>query len=133
MSVNFCKYDDFKDYSEVYEYFLFFHRMLNYFLWFLDKTSSLVFFYSHARKYMRTQSSTILSLFQDQQGYMKKEPPGVLFKLFSDSLNMKRLPSDLVIFTLIKVFEESICWAIIYLVFSLIRLFYKKGTERVLF
>ena len=32
-------------------------------------------------------------------------PPGVLFKLFSDSLNMKRLPSDLAIFMLVKVFE----------------------------
>jgi hypothetical protein len=39
---------------------------------------------------------------------MKKEPPGVPFKLFSDSLNMKRLPSDLVLFTLVKVFEENI-------------------------
>ena len=60
-------------------------------------------------------------------------PPGVLFKLFSDSLNMKRLPSDLAIFTLDKLFEESICWAIIYLFFGLIGLFYEKGTERVLF
>jgi hypothetical protein len=40
---------------------------------------------------------------------MKKEPPGVPFKLFSNSLNMKRLSSDLVLFTLIKVFEENVC------------------------
>jgi hypothetical protein len=39
---------------------------------------------------------------------MKKEPPGVPFKLFSDSLNMKRLPSDLVLFMLVKVFEENV-------------------------
>jgi hypothetical protein len=64
---------------------------------------------------------------------MKKEPTGVPFNLFSDSLNMKRLPSDLVIFMLVKVFEESVCWATIYLFFGLIGLFYKKGTERVLF
>jgi hypothetical protein len=38
---------------------------------------------------------------------MKKEPPGVLFKLFSDSLNMKRLSSDLAIFMLAKVFEVT--------------------------
>ena len=64
---------------------------------------------------------------------MKKEAPKVPFKLFSDSLNMKRLPSDLVLFTLIKEFEENFCWAIIYLFFDLIRLFYEKGIERVLF
>jgi hypothetical protein len=40
---------------------------------------------------------------------MKKEPLGVPFKLFSDSLNMKRLSSDLVLFTLVKVFEENVC------------------------
>jgi hypothetical protein len=39
---------------------------------------------------------------------MKKEPPGVPFKLFSNSLNMKILPSDLVLFTLVKEFEENI-------------------------
>jgi hypothetical protein len=38
---------------------------------------------------------------------MKKELPGVPFKLFSDSLNMKRLSSDLVLFMLVKVFEEK--------------------------
>jgi hypothetical protein len=32
-----------------------------------------------------------------------------------------------------KVFEESLWWAIIYLFFGLIRLFYEKGIERVLF
>jgi hypothetical protein len=66
---------------------------------------SLVFVRSHARKYMRMRLSILLSLFRAQQGYTKKEPPGVLFKLFSDSLNMKRLPSDLAIFTLVKLFE----------------------------
>jgi hypothetical protein len=40
---------------------------------------------------------------------MKKESPGVPFNLFSDSLNMKRLLSDLVLFTLVKVFEENVC------------------------
>jgi hypothetical protein len=39
---------------------------------------------------------------------MKKEPLGVLFKLFSDSLIMKRFSSNLVIFMLVKVFEENI-------------------------
>jgi hypothetical protein len=64
---------------------------------------------------------------------MKKEPTGVPFKLFLDSIKMKRLSRDLAIFMLVKVFEESVCWVIIYLFFSLIRLFYEKGTERVLF
>jgi hypothetical protein len=49
----------------------------------------------------------ILSLFRTRKGYMKNEPPGVPFKLFLDSLNMKRLPSDLVLFTLIKVLEST--------------------------
>jgi hypothetical protein len=40
---------------------------------------------------------------------MKNEPLGVPFKLFSNSLNMKRLLSDLVLFMLVKVFEENIC------------------------
>jgi hypothetical protein len=75
---------------------------------FYIKTSSMVFVCSCARKYMRTRSSVLLSLFRAQQGYTKKETPGVLFKLFSDSLNMKRLPSDLAIFTLDKVFEVSV-------------------------
>ena len=61
------------------------------------------------------------------------EPIGVPFKLFSDSLNMKRLPSDLAIFTLVKLFEESVYWAIIYLFFGLIGLFYEKGSKIVLF
>ena len=60
-------------------------------------------------------------------------PPGVLFKLFSYSLNVKRLLSYRVIFTLVKLFEESVCWVVLYLFFGLIRLFYEKGTERVLF
>jgi hypothetical protein len=36
--------------------------------------------------------------FLDLYGYTKKETDGVVFKLFSDSLNMKRLPSDLASF-----------------------------------
>jgi hypothetical protein len=40
--------------------------------------------------------------------YEKGTPLEFLFKLFSDSLNMKRLPSDLVLFTLVKVFEENV-------------------------
>jgi hypothetical protein len=70
---------------------------------------SLVFVISHALKSMTMESSKILSLFQSRKGYMKKEPPGVPFNLFSDSLNMKRLPSDLVLFTLVKVFEKNVC------------------------
>jgi hypothetical protein len=37
--------------------------------------------------------------------HKKGTPTEVNFKLFSDSLNMKRLPSDLAIFTFVKVFE----------------------------
>jgi hypothetical protein len=64
---------------------------------------------------------------------MKKESLGVSFKLFLDSLNMKRLSSDLVLFTLVKVFEENVWWAVIYHFFSPIKLLYEKGTVRVLF
>jgi hypothetical protein len=55
------------------------------------------------------QLSILLSLFQTRKGYTKKEPTGVPFKLFSDSLNMKRLLSDRVLFKLVKVFEENVC------------------------
>jgi hypothetical protein len=51
----------------------------------------------------------LLSLFWTLKGYTKKEPPGVPFKLFSDSLNMKILSRDPVLFTLVKVFEENVC------------------------
>ena len=64
---------------------------------------------------------------------MKKEPHGVPFKLFSDSLNMKRLSSNLVLFTLVKVFEENVRWVVGYHFFGLIKLIYEKGTERILF
>jgi hypothetical protein len=38
---------------------------------------------------------------------MKKEPPGVPFKLFSDSLNIKILSSDIVLFMLVKVLDRA--------------------------
>jgi hypothetical protein len=63
----------------------------------------------------------------------KRNPPGVIFKLFSDSLNMKILPSDLAIFMLVKVFEVFVLRAIVYPFFDLVGLLYEKGTERVLF
>jgi hypothetical protein len=75
------------------------------FLGFSGKTSSSIFVCSHARKSMRTQPSRLLSIFQTRKGYMKKEPPGVPFNLFSDSLNMKIFSSDLVLFTFVKLFE----------------------------
>jgi hypothetical protein len=52
------------------------HRVfLIVFYGFYIKTSSVVFVRSCARKYMRTRSSILLSLFRAQQGYTKKEPP----------------------------------------------------------
>ena len=67
------------------------------------------------------------------KGYTKNEPLGVSFNLFSDSLNMKILLSDLVLFMLVKVFEENVWWAIVYHFFGLVELIYEKGTKRVLF
>jgi hypothetical protein len=64
---------------------------------------------------------------------MKKEPTGVPFKLFSDSLNMKRLSSDLVLFMLVKVFEENVLLSDSLSLFRSHQLLYEKGTERVLF
>jgi hypothetical protein len=52
--------------------------------------------------------SKILSLSRTRKGYMEKEPCGVPFNLSSDSLNMKILTSNLVLFMLIKVFDENI-------------------------
>jgi hypothetical protein len=61
---------------------------------------------STCKKKLRTRSSVVLSLFRARYGYTKKEPPMELtLSPFHDSLNMKRLPSDLAIFTLVKVFE----------------------------
>jgi hypothetical protein len=74
----------------------------------METILSLVFVLSRALKSMRMQLSKLLSLVRTRKGYMKKEPPRVPFKLFSDSLNMKRLLSDLVLFTLVKVFEENV-------------------------
>ena len=52
---------------------------------------------------------------------------GVLFKLFSGSLNTKRSSSDLVFFMLVKVFEGS-SPAIGYLFLSSDSTIYEKGT-----
>jgi hypothetical protein len=46
---------------------------------------------------------------------------------------MKRWPSVLVLFTLVKVSEQNVRWVIVYHFFGLVELFYEKGTERVLF
>jgi hypothetical protein len=61
---------------------------------------SLVFVLSRARKYMRMQPGKLLSLFRTRTDTItrKRNPPGVSFKPFSDSLNMKRLSSDLASF-----------------------------------
>jgi hypothetical protein len=46
---------------------------------------------------------------------------------------MKRLSSDLVLFMLVKVFEENVQQTIVYHFFGLVELFYEKGIGRVLF
>jgi hypothetical protein len=46
---------------------------------------------------------------------------------------MKRLLSDLVVFTLVKVSEENVQWVVVYHFFGLVELIYEKGTGRVLF
>jgi hypothetical protein len=107
--------------------------MYKYFLGFSGKTSSSVFVRSRARKSMRTQPSILLSSFRTRHGNTKKETHGVSFKLFSRSIKMKRLSSDLVLFTLVKVFEENVRWVVGYHFFGLIELIYEKGTGRVLF
>jgi hypothetical protein len=83
--------------------FYIFH-MYKYFLGFFRKTSSLVFVRSHAQKSMRTQPSILFLFFRTRHGNTKRETHGVLFKLYSCSIKMKILPSDLVLFTLVKVF-----------------------------
>ena len=58
---------------------------------------SLVFVLSRARKYMRMQPGKLYLFFGPVRIHkpMEKKPPGVIFKLFLDSLNMKSLSSDL--------------------------------------
>jgi hypothetical protein len=48
------------------------------------------------------------SCISTHHGNTKSETHGVSFKLFSRSIKKKRLSSDLVLFTLIKVFEENV-------------------------
>jgi hypothetical protein len=64
--------------------------------------------------------------FHTRHGNTKSETHGVSFKLFSHSIKMKRLSRNLVLFTLVKVFEENIRWAIGCHFFGLIELLYKK-------
>jgi hypothetical protein len=82
--------------------------MYKYFLGFSRKTSISVFVCSRARKSMRTQSSILLSCFRTCHGNMKNKTHGVSFNLFSRSVKMKILERDLVLFMLMKVFEENI-------------------------
>jgi hypothetical protein len=49
----------------------------------------------------------IFVIFRTCHGNTKNETYGVSFKLFSRFVKMKRLSSDLVIFTLVKVFEDN--------------------------
>ena len=67
-------------------------------------------FLSHSLKGLKGRlSSDNLSLFRPREtNIMKKDNIGVIFKFFSDSLNMKIFLSDIVLFTLIKVFEDNI-------------------------
>ena len=64
---------------------------------------------------------------------MKNETYGLSFKLFSHSIKMKRLSSNLVLFTLVKVFEENIQRAVGYHFFGVVGLIYEKIPNGVLF
>ena len=94
-----------------------------------EKIVEWSYFLSHSLKGLKGHlSSENLSLFRPREtNITKKDNIGVIFKFFSDSLNMKISSSDLVLFTLIKVFEENVCWAVVYLLFSLFRITYEKG------
>ena len=73
----------------------------------MKQIMSSIFVISYAHKYMRMCLTILLSLFQTRKGYTKREPPGVIFKLVLDSLNMKILLSDLASFhTRLKGFER---------------------------
>jgi hypothetical protein len=77
-------------------------------LGFFRKKSEQVLILSHARETMRMESNSLLLFFRTRNGNTKNETYGVSFKLFSRSIKMKRLSSNLVLFTLVKVFEENI-------------------------
>jgi hypothetical protein len=64
---------------------------------------------------------------------MKNKTYGVSFNLFSHSLKMKIFLSELVLFTLVRVFEEKIWQVVDYHFFGLVRLIYEKGPSGVLF
>jgi hypothetical protein len=50
----------------------------------------------------------IFFIFRTHHGNKKNETHGVSFKLFSRSIKTKILTSDLVLFMLVKVFEENV-------------------------
>jgi len=58
---------------------------------------------------MESLSDNLSLFYPHETNITKKDNIGVIFKFFSNSLKMKRLSSDLVLFTLVKVFEENIC------------------------
>ena len=64
--------------------------------------------FGHALKTQYQMSESVSDSFQARKiSHFEKRPNGVFFKLFSCSLNMKRLSSDLVFFTLIKALKEA--------------------------
>ena len=64
--------------------------------------------FDHALETQYQRSKSVSDSFQARKiSHSEKRPNGVFFKLFSSSLNTKRLSSDLVFFTLVKAFEES--------------------------
>jgi hypothetical protein len=73
---------------------------------FLGNTLSMVLILSHAHATMRMNRVTLYHFFSESYGNTKNEPYGVSFKIFSNSLKMKILLSDLGLFTLLKVFEK---------------------------
>ena len=64
--------------------------------------------FGHTLETQYQRSESVSDSFQARKiSHFEKRPNGVFFKLFSGSLNMKRLSTDIVFFTLIKALEES--------------------------
>ena len=77
------------------------------FLWFWYKTSSVFYPFFHLRKTQNVIERCFISFPGSLWLHEKGTPLELTLSSFHDSLNMKRLPSDLAIFMLVKVFEVT--------------------------
>ena len=89
-----------KSFGSLFLTFLHYHKTEKVF-------ENLLRHFGHVLKTYHQRFESFSDSFQTHKiSHHEKRPSGVLFKLFSGSLNIKILSSDLVFFTLVKALEE---------------------------